>query len=116
MNITLTLMVAALLAAATTDGTAQVAVNNADTNAPVQAKLPRLVDLGADKCIPCKKMAPILKELKKDYAGRFDVDFIDVWKKPEAAKPYKIRLEGFFSKEDILVKWKDLGVNLKRAK
>ena len=25
--------------------------------------LPRLVDLGADKCIPCKMMAPILADL-----------------------------------------------------
>jgi thioredoxin 1 len=101
------------------------------TNAPAQAgALPRLVDLGADKCIPCKLMAPILKDLKKDFEGQLQVDFIDVWKKPEASKAYKINLiptqifydaagqelfrhEGFLSKEDILAKWKELGVNLK---
>jgi thioredoxin 1 len=94
------------------------------------AKLPKLVDLGADKCIPCKTMAPILKELKNEYAGRMDVEFIDVWKNPQAGKSYKIKLiptqiffdasgkelfrhEGFFGKEDILAKWKDLGVDLK---
>ena len=49
--------------------------------------LPRLVDLGAGKCIPCKKMAPILEELKKDYAGIVDVVFVDVWKDPGAGKP-----------------------------
>jgi thioredoxin 1 len=94
------------------------------------AKLPRLVDLGADKCIPCKMMAPILKELKTEYAGRMDVEFIDVWRNPDAGKAYKIKLiptqifydadgkerfrhEGFFGKEDILAKWKKLGVDLK---
>ena len=46
--------------------------------------LPLLVDLGAGKCIPCKKMAPILEELKKEYAGRMEVEFIDVWKNPDA--------------------------------
>jgi thioredoxin 1 len=93
-------------------------------------KLPKLVDLGADKCIPCKMMAPILAELKTNYVGQLDVEFIDVWKKPDAAKPYKIKLiptqifydakgkerfrhQGFFSKEDILAKWKELGVELK---
>jgi thioredoxin 1 len=92
-------------------------------------KLPRLVDLGADKCIPCKLMAPILEELKKDYAGAVNVEFIDVWKEPERAKEYGIsiiptqifydasgkelfRHEGFFSKEDILGKWKEFGINL----
>jgi thioredoxin 1 len=93
------------------------------------ARLPRLVDLGADKCIPCKMMAPILKELKTEFAGRMEVEFIDVWKNPDAGRPYKIKLiptqiffdaggkelfrhEGFFGREDILKKWKELGVDL----
>ena len=94
--------------------------------------LPRLVDLGAGKCIPCKKMAPILEELKKEYAGRMTVEFIDVWKNPDAGKAYGIEMiptqifydaggkelfrhVGFFGKEDILGKWKELGVDLAAA-
>ena len=94
------------------------------------AALPRLVDLGAGKCIPCKKMAPILEELKKEYAGRMEVEFIDVWKNPDAGKAYGIEMiptqifydasgtelfrhTGFFGKEDILGKWKELGVEFK---
>ena len=77
-----------------------------------------------------KAMAPILKELKAEYAGRMEVEFIDVWKDPKPGKAYKIKLiptqiffdasgkerfrhEGFFGKEDILAKWKELGVDLK---
>ena len=91
--------------------------------------LPRLVDLGADKCIPCKMMAPLLEELKKEYADKFRVEFYDVWKNPDVSKEYGIKLiptqiffdasgkelfrhEGFFSKEDILAKWKELGVEI----
>ncbi|MDD5328096.1 MAG: thioredoxin family protein [Phycisphaerae bacterium] len=105
----------------------------APENAEVTANLPRLVDLGADKCIPCKMMAPILEELKKDYAGTVNVEFIDVWKNPDKAKEYGIsiiptqiffdssgrelfRHEGFFSKEDILAKWKEFGVELTKIK
>ena len=90
---------------------------------------PLLVDWGAGKCIPCKKMAPILEELKVEYAGRMDVEFIDVWKNGDAASRYGIasiptqiffdasgkelfRHEGFFAKEDILKKWQELGVDL----
>jgi thioredoxin 1 len=90
---------------------------------------PRLLDLGATKCIPCKKMAPILDELKEEYAGRMDVEFIDVWKNRDAGGQYGIqsiptqiffdasgkelfRHEGFFAKEDILKKWRELGVDL----
>jgi thioredoxin 1 len=92
-------------------------------------KLPKLLDLGAGKCIPCRMMAPILEELKKEYAGKMNVEFIDVWVNPDAAKPYGIeviptqifydadgkelfRHVGFFAKEDILAKWKALGVDL----
>jgi thioredoxin 1 len=90
------------------------------------AGIPRLVDLGADKCIPCKAMAPILVELRAEYAGRLQVDFIDVWKDPSAGDPYRIyaiptqiffdgdgkeltRHEGFISKADILATWKRFG-------
>jgi thioredoxin 1 len=100
-------------------------------SAPSEVKpLPRLVDLGAGKCIPCKMMAPILEELKKEYAGRMNVEFIDVWVNPDAGKHYGIeviptqifydttgrelfRHIGFFAKKDILAKWKELGVELK---
>ena len=91
--------------------------------------VPRLVDVGAGKCIPCKAMAPILEGLKAEYAGRMEVQFIDVWKDPDAAAPYGIRIiptqifygadgrelarhEGFMSKEDILARWKAVGVSL----
>jgi thioredoxin 1 len=94
------------------------------------AKLPRMVDLGAGKCIPCKMMAPILAELKRDYSDRFITEFIDVWVNPDAGKPYGIeviptqiffdaegkelfRHVGFYGKEDILGKWKELGVDLR---
>jgi len=50
-----------------------------------------LLDLGAGKCIPCKMMAPILEELEKEYAGRADIIFIDVWENPEQARKYGIR-------------------------
>jgi len=90
------------------------------------ARVPRMVDLGADKCIPCKKMAPILEELRVEYAGRAEIEFIDVWKNPSAGELFGIRSiptqvfydrhgrevwrhEGFLSKEDIEAKLKELG-------
>lgn len=94
-------------------------------------KLPRLVDLGADRCIPCKMMAPILEELKGDYKDKLEVVFIDVWKNPQEGPKYKIRViptqiffdtsgkelfrhEGYFSKEDILAKWKNFGFDFEK--
>ena len=88
--------------------------------------LPRLVDVGADKCIPCIKMAPILDKLRDDYAGRMDVKFVDAWKNKAEATTYGVRMIptqifyaadgtelyrhiGFFGREDILGKWLELG-------
>jgi thioredoxin 1 len=92
--------------------------------------LPRLVDLGAGKCIPCKQMKPILAELTKEYAGQFEVVFIDVWENRGAGEPYGLRMiptqiffaadgkelarhEGFMAKKDILAKWREVGVVLR---
>ena len=93
--------------------------------------LPRLVDLGASKCVPCKIMKPILDKLAREYAGQMEVVFIDVWEKREEGARYSIRViptqiffdtagkerfrhEGFMSEKDILAKWKELGVELKQ--
>jgi thioredoxin 1 len=94
--------------------------------------LPLLVDVGADKCIPCIRMAPILDGLKKEYAGVLEVKFVDVWKYPDEAKKYRImgiptqifydasgkelrRNFGFISKEEILQTFEDLGIPLKKS-
>ncbi|MDH4196174.1 MAG: thioredoxin family protein [Candidatus Aminicenantes bacterium] len=77
------------------------------------------IELGADRCIPCKAMQPIMKEIAAEFAGKIQVVFYDVWKDPEPARKYKIQLiptqvfmdqkgneifrhVGFFSKEEIL--------------
>jgi len=91
--------------------------------------LPAMVDLGSDQCIPCKMMAPILEELKTEFVGKLQVNFLDVRKYPALATVYGIQViptqifydasgkelfrhEGFYSKEDILAKWKEFGVDL----
>ena len=61
---------------------------------PGQVPVPGMVtmlDLGADKCIPCRMMAPILEELREEYEGRAAIVFIDVWKRPEAAKRFGVQ-------------------------
>lgn len=99
----------------------------AEEATPADKQLPRLVDLGAKSCVPCRMMAPILEELKVEYKDTFETVFIDVWENRSAGGEYGIRViptqifydadgkerfrhEGFYSKEDILAKWKDLGV------
>ncbi|HUV63867.1 MAG TPA: thioredoxin family protein, partial [Sedimentisphaerales bacterium] len=94
--------------------------------------LPVLIDIGAGTCIPCKLMAPILDELKRELEGKVVVQFLDLNKFPDAARVYGIRVmptqifydasgkerfrhEGFYAKEDILAKWKELGVDLAQA-
>jgi len=90
------------------------------------AAMPVLIDLGADKCVPCKMMAPILDEMKETFEGQLDVRFIDVWKDAAVGREYGVKViptqiffdtqgkelfrhQGFFSREDILAKWTELG-------
>lgn len=86
-----------------------------------------LVDLGANSCIPCKMMAPILAEVKKEYAGRAAVIFLDVWQDPNHTDRFGIRViptqifydaagrevmrhEGFMDKAAIVKVFNRLGV------
>ena len=47
--------------------------------------LPIIVDYGADSCIPCKEMAPVLKTLNAEMQGIAFIKFVDVWQYYEAA-------------------------------
>lgn len=87
------------------------------------------IELGSVRCIPCKKMMPIMKEIEKEYGDQVKVVFHDVWTpegKPFAAK-YKIKLiptqvfldnegneyfrhQGFFAKEELVKVLKQKGV------
>jgi thioredoxin 1 len=95
----------------------------------VSKALPRLLDLGASKCIPCKMMIPVLDDLRKEYKGQLKVDFIDVWKDRAASEKYKVqsiptqiffdakgkeffRHSGYFPKDEIVKTFKDHGIKL----
>jgi len=87
------------------------------------------VEIGSVKCIPCKKMQPIMKEIEKEYAGKVKVVFYDVW--TDEGKPYGkkygirviptqvflekdgkeyFRHEGYFPKEELVKVLKQKGV------
>lgn len=61
-----------------------------------------MVDLGANECIPCKMMVPVLEKVEKKYKGKAAIIFIDVWKDKAPAKRFGIRAiptQIFFDKE-----------------
>ncbi|MHC5100697.1 MAG: thioredoxin family protein [Planctomycetota bacterium] len=87
---------------------------------------PVLLEVGSHSCVPCKKMMPILAELSTEQSA-FTVSFVDVWAAEEKSEQYNIELiptqiffdkygaelfrhVGFYPKEDILKKWKELGI------
>lgn len=95
--------------------------------------LPRLLALGAGECIPYRNMAPLLEDLKREYEGELDLVVIDVRESPDAWRQYNIqsvptqiffdafgaelyRHEGFCSKEEILKKWEEFGIGLRKKK
>ncbi|MGN0910323.1 MAG: thioredoxin domain-containing protein [Thermoguttaceae bacterium] len=54
--------------------------------------LPIIVDYGADTCIPCKKMAPVLEKFNAETYGKAFIKFANVWKYADIAKNVPIQL------------------------
>lgn len=88
---------------------------------------PVLADFGRGVCIPCKKMKPILEELKKEYQGRVHVFIIEIDPYRALTRKHRVRLiptqiffdsggdeyyrhEGFMSKKDIVATLREMGV------
>ncbi len=89
--------------------------------------IPKLLDFGRGKCIPCKAMAPILKELSEEYKDRVIIKIIEIDQERNLTETNRIRLiptqiffdaknkevlrhEGFMSKDDIKKVFKKMGV------
>ncbi|MCM8768367.1 MAG: thioredoxin family protein [Candidatus Omnitrophica bacterium] len=63
--------------------------------------LPTLVDFGADGCLPCDMMSPILETIKTAYAGKLNVVFVHVRQEPILSARYGIQsipVQIFFDK------------------
>jgi thioredoxin 1 len=56
----------------------------------LESDLPVLVDLWADWCGPCRLVAPIVKKLAEEYAGRLRVGKLDVEANPMTPAQYGV--------------------------
>jgi thioredoxin 1 len=88
---------------------------------------PVLVDFGANSCLPCRQMRPVLKEVGTEYSEKAKILVIDVYKNQNLAQEYKIlmlptlvffdskgkeayRNVGIMEKEKIIGKLKEIGM------
>ena len=57
----------------------------------IQSDKPILIDFFAEWCGPCKMMAPILSDVKKDAGNTITILKVDVDKNPQAANDYQVQ-------------------------
>jgi thioredoxin 1 len=98
-----------------------------DFKKALQSGKPVLVDFGANSCVPCRELRPILKDMGKEYSGKASILVIDVYKYQNLAQDYKITLIptlvffdskgkevfrhlGVLDKEKIVAKLKEIGM------
>lgn len=93
-----------------------------------EAGRPRLLVFGSQGCAPCKRLAPLLEELRREFADRAAVVYRDVWREGggqadvdayalralptllffDGQGVLRHRLEGFTGEEDLRSLLKDV--------
>ena len=67
-------------------------INDSDFEQEVlNSDSPVLVDYWAEWCGPCKMIAPILREIADEYAGRLKVTKMDIDQNTETPRQFSIR-------------------------
>jgi thioredoxin 1 len=67
-------------------------VNDANFKAEVlDSSVPVVVDFFAERCGPCKAMAPALEQVAKEMAGKVKIVKIDVDQNPAITQQYRIQ-------------------------
>ena len=61
-------------------------------NKAIKSGKPLLVDFGANNCVPCRQLRPILKDIGKEQSGKAEVLIIDVYKFKSLAAEHKIQV------------------------
>lgn len=56
-----------------------------------EGNVPAIIDFYADWCAPCRRIAPIMEKIAKDYEGRLKVYKIDVDKEQRLASVFQVR-------------------------
>lgn len=56
-----------------------------------KAKLPCVIDFYADWCGPCRKVAPIMEDIAREYEGRLMVYKVNTDKEPKLSTIFKVR-------------------------
>lgn len=93
------------------------------------------IELGSVRCVPCKMMQPVMKNIEKKYGEQIKIIFYDVWTQEQKryAQEYKIRViptqvfldeygkefhrhEGFYPEEEIDKLLKSKGLKTKNYK
>ena len=78
-------------------------------NDVINSGKPVLVDFYADWCGPCKSLAPVLEELKKEIGDRGDIIKIDVDKNQQLSGSLGVRsIPALFLYKDGEIKWQGL--------
>ena len=87
------------------------------------------LEFGANNCIPCLNMRPVMDSVQNKYGWQISVQFIDVYKNPKMANDYKIvsmptqvfldsndmeffRHRGFFPEDSIHILLKSVGLEI----
>ncbi|ENK1242510.1 thioredoxin family protein [Clostridium sporogenes] len=95
-------------------------IKEENTNYEVNiGKMPVLLELSSPTCGPCRKMTPIIKEIKEEYKNKVDTHIVDLTKNPQFGDKYKVsvvptqvfldkdgkvflRHEGMLTKDEII--------------